>query len=112
MSDASISKGGVIVYALYGDSHTAETAARKAVEQRLCACANIQSPCVSYYIWEGAAEKQTEVPVLFKTTESQREALVAWIGRHHDYAVPAILSWPVDATPAYARWMHEAVGEA
>ena len=107
MSDANAI---VIVYTLYGDQHAADVAARTAVEKRLAACANIQPACTSYYIWEGAAEKQIEVPVLFKTSEDRREALMTWIGQHHGYDVPAILSWPVEAAPAYARWTREAVG--
>lgn len=99
-----------IVYALYGNAAAAERAAREAVEQRLAACANVLASCTSFYIWEGAPEKQSEIPVLFKTTAARRDALMAHLSATHDYDVPAVLSWDLAATtPDFARWTEEAV---
>lgn len=98
----------VIVYSLFGSREAAERAARDAVDSRLAACANILAPCRSFYTWEGAPAEEDEVPVLFKTSIDRREALMARIAEGHDYAIPAILSWPVEAAPDYARWVLEA----
>ncbi|MET0363747.1 MAG: divalent-cation tolerance protein CutA [Sphingobium sp.] len=94
----------VIVYTLYGDHAEAERTASEMVEAGLAACANILHPSESLYMWNGLLERQREYPVLFKTTAARREALVARIEERHSYDVPAILSWDVDAAPAYARW--------
>lgn len=100
----------VIVYCLFGNAGEAETAARDAVERRLAACANMLAPCTSFYIWEGAAEKQQEFPVLFKTVRAGRAALMAHLAAHHSYRVPAIESWDIAAaTDSFARWVGEAV---
>ena len=99
--------GMMIVYALFGSREAAERAARDAVDSRLAACANILAPCRSFYIWEGKRAEEDEVPVLFKTGTDRREALMARIAAGHDYAVPAILSWPVEAAPDYLRWVGE-----
>jgi periplasmic divalent cation tolerance protein len=95
----------VIVYALFGSRDAAEGAARDAVDSHLAACANILAPCRSFYVWDGARAEEDEVPVLFKTSADRREALMARIAAGHDYDVPAILSWPVEAAPDYARWV-------
>jgi len=98
----------VIVYALFGSREAAERAARDAVDSRLAACANMLALCRSFYIWEGTRTEEDEIPVLFKTNVDRRDTLMARIAEGHDYAIPAILSWPVDAAPDYARWVFEA----
>lgn len=99
-----------IVYALFGERAAAEQAARDAVDSRLAACANILAPCRSFYVWEGKRAEEEEIPVLFKTSADRRDALMARIGQQHAYAIPAIMSWPVDAAPDYARWVGAATG--
>lgn len=96
----------VIVYALYGDRAAAEAAAHDAVDSHLAACANMLAPCRSVYMWQGDRQEEEEFPVFFKTTADQRDALMARLGQTHDYDVPCILSWPIDAAlPAYAAWV-------
>lgn len=97
--------GLVIVYALYGSEDAADAAARDAVKSGLAACANRLASCQSTYRWEGALEQAVEIPVLFKTRASARDALMARLAAGHDYDVPAILSWAVDAVhPPYLDW--------
>ena len=105
MSDSAGSV--VLVYTLYGDRHAAETAAAHVIEQGLAACVNLLAPVTSFYTWEGVVERQEEYPALMKTSVAGRDALMAWIAAHHAYAVPAILSWPAEAAPSFARWVGE-----
>jgi periplasmic divalent cation tolerance protein len=96
----------VIVYALYGSEAAAGAAARDAVSRGLAACANQLAPCTSFYEWQGRMEQASEVPVLFKTTADARDALMAHLAATHEYDVPAILSWHVDAVSApYGGWV-------
>lgn len=94
-----------LVYVLFGDRASAQTAARSMVEQHLAACANILAAGQSIYPWEGRIEEADEVPVLFKTASARREALMAALTQVHAYALPAILSWPVTASADYAAWV-------
>jgi periplasmic divalent cation tolerance protein len=104
-----VSGGVVIVYALYGDRASAEAAARDAVDNNLAACANILSPCRSVYVWQGERQEADEVPVLFKTHADKADALRTHLTQNHGYDVPAVLSWPADAAPDYARWVADMV---
>lgn len=103
MSEAAL----VLVYTLYADQQAAHHAVRDVVQAGLAACANILAPSESFYIWDGTLEQQHEYPVLFKTTPDRVEALRQRLAETHPYDVPALLSWPVDATPDYARWAGE-----
>ena len=57
------------------DAESARALATKLVEQRLAACANILSPCLSIYRWEGRLEEAEEVPLLIKTSAPRYAAL-------------------------------------
>ena len=100
-----------IVYATFGDRAAAEVAAVEMVERRLAACANIQSPCLSVYVWQGQMERTEETPVVFKTGLGRREALMAALAATHDYELPAISSWTAQAGAAFTQWVDDATRE-
>ncbi len=111
MSGQGAGSGIVIVYTLYADLPRAEQVAADVVQAGLAACANILSPSRSCYLWNGAYEVQTEYPVLFKTGEDRKDALMARLAETHSYEVPAILSWDAGAAPAYAAWVGQMTGK-
>ncbi|MBO9579725.1 MAG: divalent-cation tolerance protein CutA [Sphingobium sp.] len=94
-----------IVYVTFGDRASAERAANEMVERRLAACANIQSPCLSIYVWNGETARSEEVPVLFKTGLERRAALMAALAEVHGYDLPAISSWDAVTGDDYADWV-------
>ncbi|PJG47583.1 divalent-cation tolerance protein CutA [Sphingobium sp. LB126] len=97
-----------LVYTLFGSRDAAMRVARRLIEERLIACANLLGEATSIYEWNGVLEETAEVPVLFKTAPSRREALMARIAELHDYEVPAILALPVEAADSgFARWVGE-----
>jgi periplasmic divalent cation tolerance protein len=100
-----------IVYATFGDRAAAEIAAVQMVERRLAACANVQTPCLSVYVWQGEMARAEETPVIFKTGVGQRAALMAAIAAAHAYELPAISSWTAQASAAFAQWVDDATRE-
>ena len=100
----------VTVYATFGSEEEARRVARRLVEEKLAACANILAPCHSIYRWQEAIEEAAEVPVLFKTAAAGAARLLARISELHSYDVPAAMVWPIaEALPAYAEWVRETV---
>ncbi len=101
-----MSGGVAIVYTLFGSAESAERIARQLVEERLAACANMLAACTSIYEWQGAIQREPEIPVLFKTAPDRRDALMARLAQLHDYEVPAILALPVEgAHGPFADWV-------
>ena len=101
----------VTVYATFPSHEEALRIARILVEERLAACANMLGPCHSIYRWEGKIEEADEVAALFKTRESQAEALLARLAGLHSYAVPAAVVWPIaNALGPYAEWIAAETG--
>jgi len=95
-----------LVYTLFGSREAATRIARQLVEERLAACANLLGEATFFYEWNGAMEEAAEVPVLFKTAPSRRDALMTRLAELHDYEVPAILALPVEAADsAFDQWV-------
>lgn len=94
-----------IVYVTFGDRDAAERVAAQMVDRQLAACANIQAPCLSIYVWNGETERSEEVPVLFKTSLERRAALMSALAEAHDYELPAISSWDAVTSDDYADWV-------
>lgn len=101
----------VSVYAIFANAEEAERIGRTMVEERLAACVNILGPIRSIYRWQGAIESADEVAAIFKTRHDAVDALITRIAGLHSYAVPCIVTWPVDKLlGAYADWVEDSVG--
>jgi len=101
----------VSLYAIFANADEAERIGRIAVEERLAACVNILGPVRSIYRWQGAVESADEVAAIFKTSHHEVDALMTRIAGLHSYAVPCIVTWPVDKLlGAYADWVESSVG--
>jgi periplasmic divalent cation tolerance protein len=101
----------VSVYAIFADADEADRIGRATVEERLAACVNLLGPVRSIYRWKNAVESAEEVAGIFKTSDRQREALIARIAALHSYDVPCIASWPIEQIlTSYAAWVEDCVG--
>jgi len=88
----------------------AQNLARRLVEERLAACAQVQGPVVSVYRWKGAVESATEWYCHLKTTTARLPALGARLRALHPYELPEIVAVPiVDGDPSYLAWIEESV---
>ena len=82
--------------------------AQLAVQQHLAACAQVEA-ITSHYVWEGALHADREWRVLAKTIAARVLALLELWQQAHPYALPQLVVQPLQASPAYAAWVHEAV---
>ena len=97
----------VILYTTWPDAETAEAFGRRAVEERLAACANVLAPMRSIYRWEGDIHVETETPMLLKTTNAVVDSLGELILKYHPYETPCILPLPIaplNCNSKYALW--------
>ena len=100
----------VSVYAVFANAEEAERIGRAIVEERIAACVNILGPIRSIYRWQDTVESADEVAAIFKTAHHQVDALITRIVGLHSYAVPCIVTWPVDKLlGAYADWVDASV---
>jgi periplasmic divalent cation tolerance protein len=98
----------VSVYAVFANTEEAERIGRTVIEERLAACINILSPVRSIYRWQGKIETADEVAAILKTHHWNSDALIERISALHSYAVPCIVTWPIDKIlRSYADWVED-----
>jgi len=99
------------VVTLYTTAETEEEAlaiARRLVEERLIACANMLPAGRSVYRWEGEVVDEAEIYMLLKTRGDLAEAVIARIRELHSFEVPCVGVWPWAGGEAnYRAWVAE-----
>lgn len=92
------------------DRQEAEKLAEGVLENRLAACVQM-SDIRSFFLWEGALQREEEVVLTIKTTEERYAALESYIGEYHPYDVPEIIKVPVTGgLPGYLSWLDATTG--
>ena len=95
-----------LVYVTTGSEDEAATIARKGVDERLAACANIIGGIRSIYRWKGKIEDDKEILLIAKTPAGGQNRLVRRIHELHSYEVPDIISLPiVTGHEPYLEWV-------
>lgn len=95
-----------LIYVTVPKGDEARKLARKVVEERVVACANIFPEMESLYWWSGNLENTTESVILFKTTTEHVEEAMRLIRHWHPYDTPCILTLPVESGDSrYLDWL-------
>jgi periplasmic divalent cation tolerance protein len=83
----------------------AENLAEGILDNRLAACVQM-ADIRSFFLWEGAMQKESEVALYIKTTEARYSDLEAYILESHSYDMPEIIKLPVTGgLPGYLNWL-------
>jgi periplasmic divalent cation tolerance protein len=99
-----------LVLTTVGNHEDSIRISRALVEERHCACAQVQA-IESVYRWNGAVVEEPEYRLLLKTTEGGCVALEARLGELHPYELPAVVRINADApSNAFADWVRAEVG--
>ena len=87
----------------------ADELATALVELGLAACVQIIGPISSVYRWQGTLNKDAEFSLYCKTTASRLLQLLDYLRAHHPYKLPEILTYSIQASTEYGRWLNEQV---
>ena len=84
----------------------AEDLAQSSVQSGLAACAQVDSPVTSHYIWQRDLQNATEYRIVYKLSDSKKDQMVDWLKKHHPYDCPQILAWKAEScNPEYTKWI-------
>ncbi|HWR01388.1 MAG TPA: divalent-cation tolerance protein CutA [Chlorobaculum sp.] len=110
--DASVeSSSYCMVVTTAPDRQVAENLAVGILGNRLAACVQM-GEIRSYFLWDGALQKENEVVLSIKTTGKRYAALESYIRDHHPYDVPEIIKLPVTGgLPDYLAWLDSSTEE-
>lgn len=95
-----------VIYVTASGRDEAMSIARRLVEERLVACANVLDGATSLYWWEGKVQEETEAVLIAKTRTELAEAVIARVKELHSYTCPCVVSLPIAAgNPAFLEWI-------
>jgi len=94
------------------DVRTAESIARRLVEERLVACGNVTTPVTSIYRWKGKVQRDSEAILLLKTRRSLIRDSTRRVRSLHPYELPEIIAIPNYRGPAGLSGVGRAGDEA
>ncbi len=101
-----------LVYITCSSYEEAEKIAKKILEERLAACANIYKEIKSIYWWKGKLEEAKESILILKTDEKNLEKLKNRVKELHSYTIPAILPIRVEKpNREYLNWLIGEISE-
>ena len=87
-----------------------ESLAEKIVAEKLAACVQVLPAMKSFYVWEGAIQKDTEHLLLIKTLDEKFDELAKFIQSNHSYDVPEIVALKAaDVSENYLSWLCESL---
>ena len=96
------------IYVTASSSEEAKKIARKVIDERLAACANILSNISSVYLWEDEVQEENEAALVLKTRSELITALTDRIKELHSYDCPCITALDiVDGNADYIAWIRE-----
>ncbi|MCL1940010.1 MAG: divalent-cation tolerance protein CutA [Desulfovibrionaceae bacterium] len=96
----------LFVYITVPDEETARSMAKRLVEERLCACANILPGLESLYWWGGKVEQSREAALICKTMQSAWPSFEKRARELHPYDTPCIVALPLEKGFApFMQWI-------
>ena len=93
-----------LVVTTLGDEASADALARRLIEDRLAACAQVVQVRSTYH-WQGQLEQAEEWRLEAKTTTDLAARLAEAIAAGHPYELPEVLTIGCLAEPRYAQWV-------
>ena len=101
----------IVVLVTAGSVRECKKIARKLLDKRLIACANVIQSVQSLYTWKGKVTDEKECLMILKSSRELFPALQSEIEKLHSYSVPEIIALPIiDGAQNYMDWLAESVG--
>jgi len=97
-----------LIYTTWPNAESAAPAAKELVSKRLAACATVLAGALSYFMWEGEVQGETEVIVIFKTSAGTVKDLREAMSELHPYDTPAFVVIDIDegrSSRDYIDWI-------
>ena len=94
-----------LIYVTAKDEKEAKGIAKRLVEEKLIACANIYN-INSVYPWKGKIDEWPESVMILKTKDNLVDKVMKRVKELHSYTIPCMLVIPVEkVNKEYLDWM-------
>lgn len=100
----------IVIFITTKSAMEANKIAKKLLEERLIACANIVNGVRSLFWWDSKVNKTLEYLLVIKSKKSQFKKIVETVKKYHSYSVPEIIALPIiEGNDDYLNWIDETV---
>ena len=100
----------IVVFVTCTSKKEALAIAKKLLNEKLIACANIIEGVSSLFWWKGKVDKARETLVIIKTARKNFNKIKRRIKRLHSYEVPEIVALPIaSGENSYLKWIDKSI---
>jgi len=84
--------------------------AKKLLDKKLIACANIISNVSSYFVWKNKTQNSKEIIICGKTTSKNQKKIVHVVKSLHSYSVPCVIFLDIkNGNKDFLKWIKQSV---
>ena len=88
----------------------AEQIAKKLLDKKLIACANVINNVNSYFIWKNKVQNSKEIIICGKTTSKNQTKIIKAVKNIHSYSVPCIIFFDIkNGNKDFLKWIEQSV---
>ena len=88
----------------------AEKIAKKLLDKKLIACANVISNVNSYFVWKNKTQNSKEIIISGKTTSKNQKKIVYTVKSLHSYSVPCVIFFDIkNGNKDLLKWVKQSV---
>ena len=88
----------------------AEQIARKLLDKKLIACANVISKVSSYFVWKNKVQNSKEIIICGKTTSKNQKQIIHEVKKLHSYSVPCVIFFDIkNGNKDFLKWIKQSV---
>ena len=88
----------------------AEKIAKKLLNKKLIACANVISNVNSYFVWKNKVQNSKEIIICGKTTSKNQKKIIQIVKSLHSYSVPCVIFFDITSgNKDFLKWIKRSV---
>ena len=88
----------------------AEQIAKKLLDKKLIACANVISNVRSYFVWKNKVQNSKEIIICGKTTSKNQKKIIHAVKKLHSYSVPCVIFFDIKSgNKDFLKWIKQSV---
>ena len=88
----------------------AEQIAKKLLDKKLIACANVINNVNSYFVWKNKVQNSKEIIICGKTTSKNQTKIIKAVKSIHSYEVPCIIFFDIkNGNKDFLKWIEQSV---
>ncbi|MBP9792004.1 MAG: divalent-cation tolerance protein CutA [Rickettsiales bacterium] len=105
-----MSNNFIFLYITFSSEQTAISLAKKCLEEKIIACANIIPNTIAIYDWQNIIQQNRETIAIFKTVKEKKNIATDFIKKNHEYSCPCIALLDVEIlNNDFSNWIRDSI---